>query len=116
MADANPTSASPQRPFWMPDAQGFVAGSIIIIAAVVLFYRMTHPTTVDDKVLDMMLTILFGTALVAIINFLFGSSRSSQAKDDTLATLATAPVTPPTVTNIAPAPLTPPAPPPQQNP
>lgn len=82
---------SSSRPFWMPDAQGFVAGSVILMAAVALFYRMGHPSTVDDKILDMMLTILYGTAFVAIVNFLFGSSRSSQNKDDTLATLATAP-------------------------
>lgn len=88
----NGSSNAPERPYWMPDAQGFVAGAVIVLAAVALIYRMSHPSTVDDKILDMMITILYGTALVAIVNFLFGSSRSSQAKDDTLATLATAPI------------------------
>ena len=89
---SNGSTTSSDRPYWMPDAQGFVAGSVIILAAVALIYRMGHPSTVDDKILDMMITILYGTALVAIVNFLFGSSRSSQSKDDTLATLATAPI------------------------
>jgi hypothetical protein len=78
-------------PYWWPDAQGFVAGSVILMAAISLFYRMMNPTNVEDKVLDMMLTILYGTAFVAIVNFLFGSSRSSQSKDETLATLAVMP-------------------------
>ena len=74
---------NPNKPFWWPDAQGFTIGAILVIAAMTLFWRMGHPTAVDDKVLDMMITIIFGTALVAIVNYLFGSSRSSAAKDDT---------------------------------
>lgn len=70
------------RPWWAPDAQGFVIASIIAIVAVALFWRMTHASEVNDKLLDMMLTILFGTALVGIINYLFGSSRGSAAKDE----------------------------------
>jgi len=78
--------AAPERevkPWWAPDAQGFVIGAVIIYVGVALFYRMTHPAEINDKLLDMMLTILFGTAFVAIINYLVGSSRSSQAKDET---------------------------------
>jgi hypothetical protein len=37
----------------------------------------------------MMLTIIFGTALVAIINYLFGSSRSAASKDDAINKIAT---------------------------
>lgn len=81
----------PQKPFWWPDAQGFTIGAILLIAAVSLFWRMGHPTDVNDKLLDMMLTIIFSTALVGIINFLFGSSRSSAAKDDALIAKATTP-------------------------
>lgn len=90
-----------ERPFWMPDMPGFVAGAVILMAAGALAYRMTHPSPVDDKVLDMMLTMLYGTAFVAIINFLFGSSRSSQNKDDTLAAIAAQP------TVVAPPPVPP---------
>jgi hypothetical protein len=95
-------SANSRPPFWWPDASAFVIAAIILIAAGALFYRMTHPTEVNDKVLDMMLTIIFGTALVAIINFLFGSSRGSQAKDDTINKIALMP----TPSRPAPAPLT----------
>ncbi len=86
-----------RKPWWAPDARGFVIAAVLLIAAVALFYRMTHLSTSDDKVLDMMLTILFSTALVAIINFLFGSSRSSTEKDDTISriSLMPTPETPP---------------------
>lgn len=104
-AQPGPTGLTPpargpnERPWWAPDAQGFVIASIILIVAVSLFYRMTHPSETNDKLLDMMLTILFGTALVGIINYLFGSSRGSSAKDETTTQLINR--------------LAPPAPPPQ---
>lgn len=92
------------KPFWWPDAQGFTIASIILICAVVLFYRMTHPSAVDDKVLDMMLTIMFGTALVGIVNYLFGSSRGSASKDEALVRLADqTPPAPPAPVASAPA-------------
>jgi hypothetical protein len=74
---------SAEKPWWAPDAQGFVIGAVVFMVGVTLFYRMTHPAEINDKLLDMMLTILFGTAFVAIINYLVGSSRGSQAKDET---------------------------------
>lgn len=80
MADDTQTNG---KPWWAPDAQGFVIGAVVFMVAVALFYRMTHPAEINDKLLDMMLTILFGTAFVAIINYLVGSSRGSQAKDET---------------------------------
>lgn len=80
MADEVQTN---EKPWWAPDAQGFVIGAVVFMVGVALFWRMTHPAEINDKLLDMMLTILFGTAFVAIINYLVGSSRGSQAKDDT---------------------------------
>lgn len=74
---------SDEKPWWAPDAQGFTIAVILLIVAIALFYRMTHPSDVNDKMLETMLTIMFSTALVAIINYLFGSSRGSSAKDDT---------------------------------
>lgn len=85
---------SPERPWWAPDAQGFVIASVVMIVAIALFYRMTHPSEVNDKLLDMMLTILFGTALVGIINYLFGSSRGSSSKDETINKIALQPTNP----------------------
>jgi hypothetical protein len=85
---------SEARPFWWPDAQGFVIAAIVVYVGVSLNYRMRYPSDVNDKLLDMMLTILFGTAFVGIVNYLVGSSRGSAAKDDVLNKLAATPVAP----------------------
>jgi H+/Cl- antiporter ClcA len=77
-----------ERPFWWPDAQGFAAGSIVLICAAALFVRMFHASNVDDKMLDTMITVLFTTCLVGVYNYLFGSSRGSAAKDDTIQKIA----------------------------
>ena len=88
---------SPERPFWFPDAQGFMMIAVVGMAATVLFYRMSNPGNNDDKLLDTMVTILFGTAFVAIINWLYGSSRGSMNKDDAITKIAVAatPAAPP---------------------
>lgn len=93
----------PKKPFWMPDAQGFTIASIIFICAVCVFWRMTHPSPTDDKLLDMMLTILFSSCLVAIVGYQFGSSRGSAQKDDTQTKIIERLAPPP-------APVPPPAP------
>lgn len=72
------------RPWWAPDMQTFLAIGIVSICGAVVFVRMfrTAPPT-DDKLLDTMITILFSTCLVTVYNYSYGSSRGSQAKDDT---------------------------------
>lgn len=70
------------RPWWAPDAQSFALVAILVIAAGALFTRMYHPSNVDDKILDMMITITFSTCLVTVFQYLFGSSRGSAAKDE----------------------------------
>lgn len=90
MADeqaANGVKKSPwfqsERPFWYPDAQGFLMFAMVLICGVSLFYRMTHASEVNDKILDMMITIAFSTCLVLIYNFAFGSSSSGAKLADT---------------------------------
>lgn len=77
---------TPQRPFWIPDMQSIAACAIILICAAALFVRMFHPSGIEDKMLDTMITILFSTCLVGVFQYLFGSSRGSDKKDDTIAT------------------------------
>ena len=79
---------NPERPWWAPDAQGFLAGGIVLICGIALFVRMASTSTVDDKMLDTMITILFSTCLVTVYNYSFGSSRGSAAKDETQAKVA----------------------------
>lgn len=84
-----------QKPYYWPDAQGFLAGAIVVMCFTALMIRMFH-TTPEDKMLDTMITILFSTCLVTVYQYTFGSSRGSQNKDDTINKIAlTPPVIPP---------------------
>lgn len=70
-------------PFWFPDSQAFLMLAMIVMTATALFYRMTHPSEVNDKILDMMITISFSTCLVLIYNYAFGNSSSGNKVADT---------------------------------
>ena len=91
-----------ERPFWWPDAQGFVIIGVLLLCGVTLLTRMYHPGPPDDKLLDTMITILFSTCLVSIINYLFGSNRDSKDKNETIKALATAQPTAPAVPVVPP--------------
>lgn len=77
------------KPWWFPkiDVAAFLAIAIVVICAIALFYRMSRPSVIDDKMLETMLTILFSTCLVSVYNYSYGSSRGSQAKDDTITSM-----------------------------
>lgn len=81
-----------EKPWWVPDAQGFLAGAIVFITGAALFVRMFYTSATEDKMLDTMITILFSTCLVTVYQYTFGSSRGSSAKDDTLNKIAMMPV------------------------
>lgn len=70
------------KPWWVPDTAAFLAMAIVFICGIALFYRMSRPSVIDDKMLETMLTILFSTCLVAVYNYSYGSSRGSTAKDE----------------------------------
>lgn len=72
-----------ERPFWWPDSRGFLLASMVIICGVSLFYRMAYPSEVNDKILDMMITIAFSTCLVLVYNWSFGSSSDTGKTQDT---------------------------------
>ncbi len=91
-----------ERPWWAPDAQGFLAAAIVIMTFTSLIIRMFHSSTMEDKMLDTMITILFSTCLVTVYNYSFGSSRGSAAKDDTQNKMVEKMVAP----IIAPGPIT----------
>lgn len=79
---ASSSGTKTQKPWYAFDAQTFTVVSVILMTGIALFYRMTHPTELNDKLLDMMLTLLFGTAFVGIVNFQIGSSRGAQSQDE----------------------------------
>lgn len=83
MADEKSGWMQTERPFWWPDSRGFLLASMVIICGVSMFYRMTHPSEVNDKILDMMITIAFSTCLVLVYNWSFGSSSDTGKQQDT---------------------------------
>lgn len=96
-----------ERPFWWPDSRGFLLASMVIIAGVSLFYRMTHPSEVNDKILDMMLTIIFSTCLVLIYNWSFGSSSDTVKTQDTQGRIVEKLTSPPPAGPVSAAPTSP---------
>ncbi len=73
---------------WKPDQQSAIVIAILGACITLAFYRSMFPSTTEDKILDMMVTILFSTCLVTITNYHFGSSRGSAIKDETQAKVA----------------------------
>lgn len=78
-----------QRPRWLPEVRDFI-GMIIISAMVgMLFILLLRPVTVPDNQMTNILIGGFMTATTAVIQFYFGSSKGSVAKDDTINAIAT---------------------------
>jgi len=73
---------------WKPDQQSAIVVAILGACITLAFYRSIFPSTTEDKILDMMVTILFSTCLVTITNYHFGSSRGSAIKDEVQAKVA----------------------------
>ena len=96
-----------EKPFWMPDTQGFLAIAIVSLIGAVLVLLLSKPITLDDKttgLLQVMLGILLGS-FKDVYSFFFGSSKGSEKKDDALLSGAVVtPVIPPSEPNRPPAP------------
>ena len=100
------------KPYWMPDTQGFLAIAIIIVMATVILILLTKDyTNINDKVFGALLTLLgvLAGCFKDVYGFFFGSSSGSKNKDDAIAKIATTPIAP--IAPIAPvAPVAPIAP------
>ncbi len=81
------------KPFWMPDTQGFLAIAILSLVGTIVLLLLLHPVTLDDKVasvLNVALGVLLGN-LKDVYSFFFGSSKGSEKKDDAILSGAVAP-------------------------
>lgn len=84
------------KPFWMPDTQGFLAIAILTLVGTVVLLLLLHPVTLDDKVaavLNVALGVLLGN-LKDVYSFFFGSSKGSEKKDDAILSGAVTPAQP----------------------
>lgn len=81
---------NPNKPWFWPDTQGFLAIAIITVMAAVIFVMLFHPTTMDDRSQGVLMTILgvLVGALKDVYGFYFNSTSASRAKDETIKTLA----------------------------
>ena len=107
-----PSSTDSQKPFWMPDTQGFLAIAIIVLIAAIVMILLTHPPAIDERTSGVLMTIVgvLIACLKDVYSFFFGSSSGSKSKDDAMVKLATEPEPPP-VAPLAPiAPIAPLAP------
>ena len=80
------------KPFWMPDTQGFLAIAILTLVGSVVLLLLLRPIQLDDKVaavLNVALGVLLGN-LKDVYSFFFGSSKGSEKKDDALISSAVA--------------------------
>jgi hypothetical protein len=87
-----------QKPFWVPDTQGFLAIAILALIGTVIIILCFRPLPVENKdVLNIGLGVLLGS-LKDVYSFFFGSSKGSEKKDDALIAGAITPTsTPPIV-------------------
>jgi beta-lactamase regulating signal transducer with metallopeptidase domain len=85
------------RPFWIPEVRDLIG--IVVISAMVgmLLILLLRPVTVPDNQMTNILIGGFMTATTAVIQFYFGSSKGSVAKDDTINAIATSQSVAPTV-------------------
>ena len=88
----SPISSKPDKPYWLPDTQGFLAIAIIAVVAGLAFILLLGTVKFDDRVAGAFMTLLgvLMGSLKDVYSFYFGSSRSSDKKDDALITQATA--------------------------
>lgn len=78
---------TPNKPYWLPDTQGFLAIAIILLMSIiVLVLLMGDPPKFDDKTAGAMMMVLgvLTACLKDVYAFFFGSSKGSKDKDDTM--------------------------------
>lgn len=78
-----------QRPIWVPEVRDLIGMSVIIAMISMLLILLLRPVTVPDNQMTNILIGGFMTATTAVIQFYFGSSKGSVAKDDTINAIAT---------------------------
>lgn len=69
------------RPWWAPGIKGLIAICTICGAFGLTIIRMFHPNTSDDKILDMMIVVLFSTCVAMVYSYYFGNSQRATQQD-----------------------------------
>ena len=93
------------RPSWLPETRDFIA--LILVSAMVglMFALVLRPTMIPDTpVTNLVIGGFMTSGFTAIIQFYFGSSKGSAAKDDTINAMASAQVPAAEATPVKPEP------------
>lgn len=78
------------------DTRSAIAVALVIAMIAMAFVLAFRPAVPDSDVFKILIGGLMTVGFASIINFYFGSSSGSKAKDDTLNQIATNAVNPPT--------------------
>ena len=85
----------PKADFWnrlldrLPDIRAWVAIGLFALTGYVLHLMATKPDLADSQLFTALATAIVVSGLIGgVVAFLFGSSKSSQAKDQTIAAMA----------------------------
>jgi hypothetical protein len=73
---------------FLPDTAAFIA-NVLVLSIVGLVFALVVTGQTDTDVFKVLVGALMSVGFTNIVGFYFGSSKGSQAKDDTLATMAT---------------------------
>jgi len=75
-----------ERPFWFPDLQTVIAGTMLLLFGAALFMLLFMPMPLTEAA-GTLLTAMVGMLVAKIgtmVDFYFGSSATSKQKDDTI--------------------------------
>ena len=70
------------------DARSFIAIFVTVAVVLLAFVLVFTPVADSNDVAKMLIGGLMTVGFATIVNFFFGSSHSSQAKDDTIAKMS----------------------------
>lgn len=83
---------NPNKPWFWPDTQGFLAVAIITLMGAIVFILLLHPIQMDQLSQGVLMTVvgvLVGS-LKDVYSYFFGSSKGSAVKDETIQTAVAA--------------------------
>ena len=72
---------------FLPDTAAFIA-NVLVLSIVGLVFALVITGQTDTDVFKVLVGALMSVGFTNIVGFYFGSSKGSQAKDDTLQTMA----------------------------
>lgn len=100
--------AQSNRPFWLPDTQGFLSVAIIALIAIVVLILLTRPPAIDERTSGVLMTIVgvLIACLKDVYSFFFGSSKGSDSKTETQNKIMEKLTSPPSGTGGSPAAVT----------